>query len=103
MDVVLDSWGLRVLHLHEVDLNYLPLAILRFEVFEDKGLAGCHLEDQIAEKRCGHLDNKELVSKEKMVKKIQESVKARKDNNWHLSDQIREELLNKGILNHIQL
>ena len=25
-------------------------------VFESKGLAGCHIEDQIAEKRCGHLD-----------------------------------------------
>ena len=52
------------------------------EVFEKKGLAGCHLEDQIAEKRCGHLDNKELISKEEMVKKIQESVKARNDKNF---------------------
>ena len=52
------------------------------ERFEEKGLAGCHLEDQIAEKRCGHLDNKELVSKEEMVKKIKESVKSRKDNNF---------------------
>ena len=40
------------------------------EVFENKGLAGCHLEDQVAEKRCGHLDNKELVSKQEMVKKF---------------------------------
>ena len=52
------------------------------EEIEKKGLAGCHLEDQIAEKRCGHLDNKELVSKEEMVKKIQASVKARKDKNF---------------------
>ena len=52
------------------------------EIFETKGLAGCHLEDQIAEKRCGHLDNKELISKEEMVKKIQESTKARKDKNF---------------------
>ena len=52
------------------------------EIFETKGLAGCHLEDQIAEKRCGHLDNKELVSTDEMVKKIKESVKARKDNNF---------------------
>ena len=50
--------------------------------FEEKGLAGCHLEDQIDEKRCGHLDNKELISKDKMVKKIKESVKARKDKNF---------------------
>ena len=52
------------------------------EIFESKGLAGCHLEDQIAEKRCGHLDNKELVSTKEMVKKIQESTKARKDKNF---------------------
>ena len=52
------------------------------EVFESKGLAGCHLEDQIAEKRCGHLDNKELVSTDEMVKKIKESVNARKDKNF---------------------
>ena len=50
--------------------------------FENKGLAGCHIEDQIAEKRCGHLDNKELVSIDVMVKKINDSVKARKDNNF---------------------
>ncbi len=52
------------------------------EIFENKGLAGCHLEDQIAEKRCGHLDNKELVSKDEMAKKIKESVQARKDKNF---------------------
>ena len=52
------------------------------EEFEKKGLAGCHLEDQIAEKRCGHLDNKELVSKEEMVKKIKECVTSRKDKNF---------------------
>ena len=52
------------------------------EVFEGKGLAGCHLEDQVAEKRCGHLDNKELISIEEMVKKIKECVKSRKDKNF---------------------
>ena len=51
-------------------------------IFESKGLAGCHIEDQIAEKRCGHLDNKELISKMEMVSKIKAAVKARKDNNF---------------------
>ena len=40
------------------------------------------MEDQIAEKRCGHLDNKELVSKEEMVKKIKECISSRKDKNF---------------------
>ena len=52
------------------------------EEFEKKGLAGCHLEDQIAEKRCGHLDNKELISIEEMVKKIKKCVESRKDKNF---------------------
>ena len=52
------------------------------KILEEKGLAGCHIEDQIAEKRCGHLDNKELISKEEMVKKIKEAVSARIDNNF---------------------
>ena len=49
---------------------------------EAKGLAGCHLEYQVPEKRCGHLDNKELVSRDEMVKRIKDAVKARKDKNF---------------------
>ena len=50
--------------------------------FEEKGLAGCHIEDQIEQKRCGHLDNKELITKEEMVIKIEDAVRARKDKNF---------------------
>ena len=53
-----------------VDIDTGLEIVKTIEVFESKGLAGCHLEDQIAEKRCGHLDNKELVSKDEMVKKL---------------------------------
>ena len=52
------------------------------ETFEEMGLSGCHIEDQIAEKRCGHLDNKELISKDQMVNKIKEAVTSRKDRNF---------------------
>ena len=54
------------------------------ETFESMGLAGCHIEDQIAEKRCGHLENKELISTTDMVKKIKDSVAARKDRNFSI-------------------
>ena len=54
------------------------------ETFEEFGLAAVHLEDQIERKRCGHLDNKELISKEAMVKKINECVSSRKDNNFKI-------------------
>ena len=52
--------------------------------FEKLGLSGLHIEDQISQKRCGHLDNKELVSKEEMVKKIKLSVKSRKEKNFKI-------------------
>jgi methylisocitrate lyase len=50
--------------------------------FETKGLAGCHIEDQIEQKRCGHLDNKELITKEEMVIKIKDAVSSRTDKNF---------------------
>jgi methylisocitrate lyase len=52
------------------------------ETFEQLGLSGCHVEDQIDQKRCGHLDNKEIISKGSMVKKIQDAAKTKKDTNF---------------------
>jgi methylisocitrate lyase len=52
------------------------------ETFESFGLAGCHIEDQIDEKRCGHLDNKEIISTKEMQKKIKTCVDSRKDKNF---------------------
>jgi len=51
------------------------------ETFERLGLSGCHIEDQIEQKRCGHLDNKEIISLDAMVKKIKIATKAKKDDN----------------------
>jgi len=52
------------------------------ETFENLGLTGCHIEDQIDEKRCGHLDNKEIITAKEMVKKIKLCVSSRKDKNF---------------------
>ncbi len=49
---------------------------------EDFGLAGCHLEDQINPKRCGHLDNKGIVDTSAMVQKIKAAHLGRKDPNF---------------------
>ena len=54
------------------------------EIFEEFGIAAVHLEDQVERKRCGHLDNKELISTEEMVKKIKECVSAKKDENFKI-------------------
>jgi methylisocitrate lyase len=49
---------------------------------EDLGLAGCHIEDQINPKRCGHLDNKTLVDRDTMVRRIKAAVDAKRDTNF---------------------
>ena len=49
---------------------------------EDLGLAGCHLEDQENPKRCGHLDNKVVVSLGDMVRKVRAAVEGRRDPNF---------------------
>jgi methylisocitrate lyase len=51
----------------------------------EMGLAGCHVEDQINPKRCGHLDGKALVSREDMVHKVTASARGKKlDENFLL-------------------
>ena len=52
------------------------------ETFENLGLSGCHIEDQIDQKRCGHLANKEIIPSATMVNKIKTAVKAKKDKNF---------------------
>ena len=54
------------------------------KTFENFGISGVHLEDQIERKRCGHLDNKELISTDLMIKKIKECVNAKKDKNFKI-------------------
>ena len=52
------------------------------QTIETLGISGCHIEDQTNPKRCGHLDNKELVSTQDMVKKIKAATDARVDKNF---------------------
>ena len=43
------------------------------------GASGMHIEDQVAQKRCGHRPNKEIVSREEMVDRIKACVDAKTD------------------------
>jgi methylisocitrate lyase len=47
--------------------------------FEELGLCGCHFEDQLNPKRCGHLDHKSLAPAADMVKKLRAATSARRD------------------------
>lgn len=46
------------------------------------GAAGCHLEDQVQAKRCGHRPGKELVSAGEMADRIKAAVNARNDDQF---------------------
>lgn len=49
---------------------------------ERAGTAGIHIEDQVSPKRCGHLDDKEIVSRSDFAAKIRAAVHGRSDPNF---------------------
>jgi methylisocitrate lyase len=60
-----------------------PMSAARtVSILEDAGIAGCHLEDQVNPKRCGHLDGKAVVTTEAMVRRLRAAVSARRDSNF---------------------
>lgn len=64
------------------------------------GAAAVHIEDQVAQKRCGHRPNKEIVSLEEMVDRIKAAVDARSDDNFFImarTDAFAQEGLEKAI------
>lgn len=65
------------------------------------GLAGCHLEDQLNPKRCGHLDGKSLVTTDEMTRKIKAAEMGKKsDSNFLIiarTDARNSEGLDKAI------
>ncbi|RAY11519.1 methylisocitrate lyase [Actinomadura craniellae] len=57
-----------------------PLNTARtIQVLEDAGLAGCHIEDQVNPKRCGHLDGKSVVPLPDALRRIRAAADARRD------------------------
>jgi 2-methylisocitrate lyase-like PEP mutase family enzyme len=50
--------------------------------YEARGVAAIHIEDQVAPKRCGHLEGKEVVSREEFVSKIRAAVEARRSKDF---------------------
>lgn len=47
-----------------------------------RGAAAVHIEDQVAQKRCGHRPNKEIVTQQEMVDRIKAAVDAKTDSNF---------------------
>ncbi|GAA3287478.1 methylisocitrate lyase [Nesterenkonia halobia] len=57
-----------------------PMNVARtVQELEDAGLAGCHIEDQVNPKRCGHLDGKDTVDVETAARRIRAAAAGRRD------------------------
>jgi 2-methylisocitrate lyase-like PEP mutase family enzyme len=52
------------------------------QYFEEAGIVGINIEDQLMPKRCGHMRGKELVDPREMVKKIDAGQKAKRDSDF---------------------
>ncbi|MCH6470727.1 methylisocitrate lyase [Sinomonas terrae] len=60
-----------------------PMNVARtVQELENAGLAGCHIEDQVNPKRCGHLDGKAVVDLDTALKRIRAAAEARRDPNF---------------------
>lgn len=67
---------------------------------EKAGAAAVHMEDQVAQKRCGHRPNKEIVSTAEMVDRIKSAVDARTDPDFFImarTDAFAQEGLQQAI------
>jgi 2,3-dimethylmalate lyase len=57
-----------------------PLNVMRtVREYAAAGVAAVHIEDQVAPKRCGHMEGKEVIDAAEMVQKVRAAVEARGD------------------------
>ena len=67
---------------------------------EKAGAAAVHMEDQVAQKRCGHRPNKAIVSQQEMVDRIKAAADAKLDPDFYLiarTDAFQKEGLDAAI------
>ena len=55
------------------------------QYFEEAGIVGINVEDQVDPKRCGHMRGKELIESSEMTLKIEAALKAKKDPDFILN------------------
>ena len=57
-----------------------PLNVMRtVREYAAAGVAALHVEDQVAPKRCGHMEGKDVIDASEMVEKVRAAVEARGD------------------------
>lgn len=73
------SQAIRVPLIADADTGYgNPLNVIRtVREYERAGVSAIHIEDQITPKKCGHMEDKQLVSAAEMVEKVRAAIGAR--------------------------
>src|SRR5262249_213334 len=78
-----------------------PVNVIRtVGAYEAAGVAGLHLEDQVAPKKCGHLDGKLVITADGMGQKIRAAVDARRSSDFVIiarTDAVAVEGLDRAI------
>lgn len=60
-----------------------PLNVIRtVQEYELAGVSAIHIEDQITPKKCGHMENKQVVAPSEMAEKIRAAVEARSSDDF---------------------
>ena len=69
----------RVPVIADADTGYgNPINVIRtVQAYESAGVAAIHIEDQVAPKRCGHMEGKQVIPVEDMVQKVRAAVSAK--------------------------
>lgn len=52
------------------------------QYFEEAGVVGINLEDQVWPKRCGHMEGKQVIDADEMAKKLEAACSARRDDDF---------------------
>jgi carboxyvinyl-carboxyphosphonate phosphorylmutase len=57
-----------------------PINVMRaIQTYEAAGVAGVHIEDQVAPKKCGHMEGKQVIPAEEMYQKVRAATEAREN------------------------
>jgi 2-methylisocitrate lyase-like PEP mutase family enzyme len=60
-----------------------PINVIRtVREYEAAGVSAIHVEDQVSPKKCGHMENKQVIEASEMVEKVRAAVEARQSENF---------------------
>lgn len=76
--------AVRVPVIADADTGYgNPINVIRtVQEYEAAGVAAIHLEDQLAPKKCGHMEGKQVIPATEMVQKLRAAVEARRSSDF---------------------